>query len=67
MAGMNVERDIWNHLMEVMDRLEKVETEAKRTAPARYHTDKGTGNESCGFRKTQCDSAGRNRSAEAQR
>ena len=29
MAGMNVERDIWNHLMEVMDRLEKVETEAK--------------------------------------
>ena len=29
MAGMNAERDIWNHLMEVMDRLEKVEAEAK--------------------------------------
>ena len=29
MAGINVERDMWKHLMEVMDRLEKVETEAR--------------------------------------
>lgn len=29
MAGMNVERDIWNHLMEVTARLEKVENEAR--------------------------------------
>ena len=29
MAGINVERDIWKHLTEVMDRLEKVETEAQ--------------------------------------
>ena len=30
MAGMNVERNIFNHLMEVMDRLEKVERESKK-------------------------------------
>ena len=29
MAGMNAERDIFKHLMEVMDRLEKVEQESK--------------------------------------
>jgi len=29
MAGMNVERNIFNHLMEVMDRLEKIELESK--------------------------------------
>ena len=29
MAGINAERDMWKHLMEVMDRLEKVEREAK--------------------------------------
>ena len=29
MAGINVEQDMWKHLMEVMDRLEKVETEAR--------------------------------------
>ncbi|MBQ8088772.1 MAG: hypothetical protein IJ234_10225, partial [Clostridia bacterium] len=29
MAGINVEHDIWKHLMEVMDRLEKVETDAR--------------------------------------
>lgn len=29
MAGINVERDMWKHLTEVMDRLEKVEQEAK--------------------------------------
>lgn len=29
MAGINAERDMWKHLMEVMDRLEKVEQEAK--------------------------------------
>ena len=29
MAGINVEHDMWKHLMEVMDRLDKVETEAR--------------------------------------
>ena len=29
MTGMNVERDIFKHLMEVMNRLEKVEQESK--------------------------------------
>ncbi len=29
MAGINVERDMWKNLMEVMDRLDKVEREAK--------------------------------------
>ena len=29
MAGINVEHDMWKHLMEVMDRLDKVEREAK--------------------------------------
>ena len=29
MAGINAERDMWKHLMEVMDRLERVEQEAK--------------------------------------
>ena len=30
MAGMNAGRDIYNHLMEVMERLEKVEAQAER-------------------------------------
>ena len=29
MAGINAERDLWNHLMEVINRLEKVERESK--------------------------------------
>lgn len=29
MAVVNVEHDMWKHLMEVMDRLNKVETEAR--------------------------------------
>jgi len=29
MAGLNVERDMWKHLTEVMDRLDKVETAAR--------------------------------------
>ena len=30
MAGINAERDIWKHLMEVMDRLKKVEAQARK-------------------------------------
>jgi len=30
MAGINAERDMWKHLTEVMDRLNKVEQEAKK-------------------------------------
>ena len=30
MAGINVEHDMWKHLKEVMERLEKVETESRK-------------------------------------